>query len=59
MTAKELQFLVFELLHKELVEGQEHPTAFVGVQGDHVVVIQPNDEHFGIAVVRAKATVQG
>jgi len=57
MSASELRNLIFEKLFAEFVEGREEPLAFVGIQGDGLlVVMQPGGEHLAVKVM--PATVQ-
>lgn len=54
MTADELRNLVFETLYEKLQGADGDPSAFVGLQGDKVVVMQPGGEHYAIVVHPAK-----
>ena len=39
MSASELRNLIFEKLFAEFVEGRDEPLAFVGIQGDGLLVV--------------------
>ena len=59
MSQDELRLLVFEALYERLQgdETNETPEAFVGLQGDKVVVMQAGGAHFVVMVLPATAGV--
>jgi len=59
MTQGELRHLVFEALFQKLQgdESVDVPRAFVGLQGDKVVVMQGGGQHFAVLVLPAHAEV--
>ena len=60
MTADELRNLIFEKLFAEFVEGREKPLAFVGIQGDNLLVVfQKGGDHLAVKVMPATVSAPG
>lgn len=57
MTLDEIQVKVFSILYREWVENETDPQRFVGMQGNHLIVMQKGGEHIGIVFVPANVQV--
>lgn len=58
LTELELRMLVYEALFEKVQAGDD-PRAFVGLQGEKIVVMQPGGAHFAVLVVEAHVEVAG
>jgi hypothetical protein len=57
VTREEVRNAIFEALYQCWVEDVSEPRAYVGINGEHIVVLQRGGEHFIIRIDPAQVEV--